>query len=402
MGKTLMQLDWCNNIRQRCIIAAPLAVAMQTVDEGNRNGYSIGYSRGIDTGKHITVTNYDMLEKFNPGDFSAIVLDESSILKNYSGKFKQYLCDNWKLQYRLCCTATPAPNDYEEIGNHCEFLGIMSRVEMLSEFFLHDSGETSKWRLKKHGEDLFWKWLASWSVYIRHPSDIGFECDDSKFTLPKCHIEHVKIESDKTEQGFLIPMEALTLSERRDARKSSSKERCEMARKIVSENEGQFLLWCDLNCESEMLSELIPESVEVKGSDSLDSKCEKLIGFATARNRNLITKPSIAGFGMNFQNCHNMIFVGLSDSYEQFYQAVRRCWRFMQKNDVKVWVITSSLESAVVRNIKRKDEDAQRMISNMSIHMRDFCRREIEGTKREMNSYSPSVKFIVPNFERAI
>lgn len=199
-----------------------------------------------------------------------------------------------------------------------------------------------------------------------------------------------------------IRMEAVTLSERREARRESTKERCDKAIDIIEENEGQFLVWCDMNIESEMLASIIKDAVEVKGSDSIDSKCEKLIGFATGKHNHLVTKPSIAGFGMNFQNCHNMIFVGLSDSYEQFYQAVRRCWRFRQEHDVNVWVITSTLESAVVRNIQRKDNDSQRMISNMSIHMRDFCRQEILSTKRETNKYSPSVKFISPQFERAM
>ena len=400
MGKTLMQLDWCVNMPGRCIIAAPLAVAMQTTEEGKRNGYDIEYSRGGEPKTHITVTNYEMLDKFNPQVFDAIVLDESSILKNFNGKFKQYICDNWRIKYRLCATATPAPNDYEELGNHSEFLGVMSRTEMLSEFFLHDSGDTSKWRLKKHAENEYWKWLASWGVYVRHPSDIGFACDEERLVLPKCEINHIVVDSDPGEDGYLFAMEAQSLSERRDARKNSLSKRVKAACDIVKSSNEQHILWCDLNCESDALSEVVPESCNVQGSDSLDSKCSKLIDFANGKIRNLISKPSICGFGMNFQNCHNMIFVGLSDSYEQFYQAVRRCWRFMQKNCVKVTIITSSAESAVVRNIKRKEEDAQIMAKNMSAHMANFCRREIYGTRRVTNDYKPSLKFMSPKFER--
>jgi superfamily II DNA or RNA helicase len=387
MGKTPMQLEWARHVPGNVLILAPLAVAAQTVREGRKFGIGVHYARNQEqVHKGITIANYEMLEHFDPAYFHGVVLDESSILKAYDGKTRTAIIEAFQATpYRLACTATPAPNDYMELGNHAEFLGVMSRVEMLSMFFVHDGGETQQWRLKGHAEAEFWKWLASWAVCIRKPSDLGY--DDGEFVLPELVMHEITVKVDKPTDGYLFPVEAATLQERLKERRSTITERVADCAAIVNETGEPFLVWCNLNDESAELKAAIPGAVEVKGADSNEHKEAAMLGFSAGEPRVLVTKPSIAGFGMNWQHCAHMAFVGLSDSYEQFYQAVRRCWRFGQKKPVNVYVITAETEGAVVANIKRKERDAERMAQSMVEHMKDLNSAAVRGTARQKAVY---------------
>lgn len=378
LGKTPMQLEWASHIPGKVLILAPLAVAQQTVREGDKFGIPCAYSRNGSAGK-ITITNYEMLEHFDPSEYDGVVLDESSILKAYSGKIRTAIIEAFeKTPYRLACTATPAPNDYMELGNHAEFLGVMKRTEMLSMFFVHDGGETQKWRVKGHAEDHFWKWMCSWSVMLRKPSDLHYS--DAGFSLPPLRY-HEKVVASPKQTDTLFPMPAATLQERIRARSDSVTARAETSAAIVRSDKDQWLVWCNRNDESAALKKLIPGSVEVKGSDSIEHKESSLNKFALGEIRVLITKPTIAGYGMNFQSCHQMAFVGLSDSWEQWYQAVRRCWRFGQESPVDVHVVTADTEGAVVANIKRKEDNAAKMAEGMLEHMAVMNEAEIRKTR---------------------
>ena len=392
MGKTPMQLEWAQHVPGNVLILAPLAVAAQTVREGEKFGITVRYARKqSDVQPGITIANYEMLEHFTPEYFTGIVLDESSILKSYDGKTRTAIIEAFKrTPFRLACTATPAPNDYMELGNHSEFLGVMSRVEMLAMFFVHDGGETQQWRLKGHAERDFWKWLASWAVCIRKPSDLGY--DDGDFVLPELVMHQITVKVEKNTSGFLFPVEASTLQERLRARRDTIAERVADCAKIANATDDPFLIWCNLNDESGQIAAAVNGAVEVKGADSNEHKERAMLGFTSGDVRALVTKPSIAGFGMNWQHCNNMAFVGLSDSYEQFYQAVRRCWRFGQKKPVNVYVITAETEGAVVANIKRKEADSMRMAENMVEHMKDLNSAAIKGQERKKDDYKREVK----------
>jgi DNA modification methylase len=273
-----------------------------------------------------------------------------------------------------------------ELGNHAEFLGAMSRTEMLSMFFVHDGGETQSWRIKGHAESEFWKWVCSWAVMIRKPSDLGYE--DGSFILPPMTIEQVTVHSENPSDGFLFAMEAQSLQERQKARRASISDRVLAASELIKkEPDEQWIVWCDLNDESADLTRSIPGAVEVKGSDSDGHKKTSMLGFADGRIKILVSKPSIAGWGMNFQKCHNEIFVGLSDSYEQFYQAARRCWRFGQLSPVNIYVVTADTEGAVVKNIKRKEDDAMKMAKRMVDNMHEINSEEIRGIVRTKDEY---------------
>jgi superfamily II DNA or RNA helicase len=382
MGKTPMQLEWARHVPGPVLILAPLAVAGQTIREAAKFGVEAEYVRSQAeiraSAARIFVANYEMLQHFKPEHFAGIVLDESSILKAYDGATRTAIIEAFRATpFRLACTATPAPNDYMELGNHAEFLGAMSRVEMLSMFFVHDGGETQKWRLKGHAEADYWRWLCSWAVMIRKPSDLGYA--DGDFVLPELVMHDVTVGVDEPGSGQLFPLLAQTLQERLQARRDTLKDRVAHAAAIVNATDEPFLVWCNLNDESAQLARAIPGAVEVTGSDSADAKERAMLGFAAGNIRALVTKPSIAGFGMNWQHCRNMAFVGLSDSYEAFYQAVRRCWRFGQKKPVNVYVVTAETEGAVVANIKRKEADAVNMAENMVSHMKDLNAEALHG-----------------------
>lgn len=381
LGKTLMQLEWARQIPGRVLILTPLAVAAQTVREAEKIGLDAVYARTPGSSR-ITVTNYQMLEHFGDDDYEGVVLDESSILKSFTGKFRNEVIEKFQsVPFRLACTATPAPNDHMELGNHSEFLGSMTRTEMLAMFFVHDGGDTAKWRLKGHAESSFWKWVCSWAVMMRKPSDLGY--DDERFRLPELRIDSRQVDTKQEAlPGQLFAVPANTMDERRTARRESISERCAEAARLVAEHpKDQWLIWCNLNTESQAASALIPGAVELTGSDDPERKEEIMLGFASGSVRVLVSKPSICGFGMNFQNCHRMIFLGLNDSYEQFYQALRRCWRFGQNNPVDCHVITSKLECAVLENIERKEQDAAKMAEGMVVHMKDLNKAELAGAK---------------------
>jgi superfamily II DNA or RNA helicase len=388
MGKSPMQLEWARHIPGDVLILAPLAVAKQTVREGLKFGVGVHYCRDqADVQPGITITNYEMLEHFDASYFTGIVLDESSILKAYDGKTRTMIIDTFaRTPFKLACTATPAPNDYMELGNHAEFLGVMSRVEMLSMFFVHDGGETQQWRLKGHAEQDFWRWLASWSVMIRKPSDLGYP--DDGFALPELEMIEHYIRLDKPSDGQLFPMEAVTLQERISARRDSIGERVGRTAGLVNSNQSKWVVWCNLNSESEALRKAIPDAIEVTGSMPIEEKEAKLEAFTEGRARVIISKPSIAGLGLNWQHCNRMAFVGLSDSWEQFYQAVRRCWRFGQTQPVDVHLIVAETEGAVLRNIQAKEAAALTMADNIVEHMRAEMQQNIHiGVSRTMNEY---------------
>jgi hypothetical protein len=399
MGKTAMQLEWARHIPGRVLIVAPLAVAQQTEREGDKFGVGVEYARE-DTSFARIVTNYDMLHKFNPDNFAGIILDESSIIKNETGKFRNSLIANWgRVPFRLCCTATPAPNDFMELGNHAEFLGVMTRTEMLAQYFVHDGGETQKWRLKGHAEGVFWRWLASWAVMIRKPSDLGYE--DGAFQLPGCRIIQHQVQAKTAFGEFLFPVDARTLQERLAARRDTLQERCEAAAALVNASKEPWLVWCGLNPEADLLTKLIPGAVNVQGKDKREVKEQAMLDFVGGRTRVLVSKPSICGFGLNFQHCHNMAFVGLSDSYEQFYQALRRCWRFGQTREVQAHVITADIEGAVVANIQRKEADSERMAVEMVRHMQDINSANIRQTTTVDRSYRADSIIQLPSFLQA-
>lgn len=591
-GKTLMQLEWAKRVNEKTggnvLIVAPLAVSSQTIREGKKLDMDIRYCKTQEDVKSgISITNYERLEKFTPDKWTGIVLDESSILKSFTSSTRDMIVNNFRhTTYKLACTATPAPNDFMELGNHAEFLNVMTRTEMLSMFFVHDGGDTAKWRLKGHAEDKFWQWCASWAAILNKPSDLGY--DDTRFNLPPLNIHNVMVSSEAA-GDFLFAMEAKTLDERRGARKSSFEDRVKICADLVNDTAEPFLVWCDLNIESEALRKSIKGGVELKGSDTPEYKEKALLWFigeenscqlntkniklstwtpthigkntisgtgisdscnlknisdriemresnicvngiqkikteceditsqieikkmnggetdtiqtqnienhkrenpgniqgmekeniqdlnpnlvsqsscicpcskfkaadvpyvgantgipedtnstltiATKQEKSedfsahhaisesenlkthwnclkkqdciyskhhhkkvLISKPSIAGMGLNFQHCNKMAFVGLSDSFEQYFQAVRRCWRFGQKKPVDVYVITSEAEGAVVQNIKRKENDAMKMILNMVEHTRAYVKENVKSGVVMDKSYCPTESIKIPEW----
>ena len=374
LGKTFQQLEWARHIPGPVLILTPLAVAQQTVLEGRRFGIAATYARQPCDAK-ITVTNYELLEHFDPGSYAGVVLDESSILKSFDGATRTALIAAFRqTPYRLACTATPAPNDYMELGNHAEFLGVMTRAEMLATFFVHEGAETQTWRLKRHAERDFWRWVCSWAVNVRDPADLGF--DAAAFRLPSLNVQQHTIATEQPSET-LFPMEAQSLSERLTARRDTVSARAAYCAELVNRTPGPWVVWCHLNTEADALKAAIPDAVEVRGPDSRESKEATLAAFAAGTIRVLLTKPSIAGHGLNWQHCAQMAFVGLSDSWEEYYQAVRRCWRFGQTQPVQVHCIAADVEGAVAANLKRKDADARAMADRMIEHTREFVREQL-------------------------
>lgn len=398
LGKTIMQLEWADQIRRRTggnvLVLAPLAVSNQTKREGETFGISVNIctSQADVTVDAVNITNYEKLDNFIGNEFTAVVLDESSILKAFAGKIRNQIINCFaKTPYKLACTATPAPNDYMELGNHSEFLGVMTRAEMLSMFFVHDGGETSKWRLKGHAEELFWQWMSSWCVVVDNPQKLGYKADG--YILPELSIQQIIIDGDAP------VMEPLTLTQRRDARRESLSERCNAAAKIVNSSDDNWIVWCDLNAESDMLTSMIRGAVNVQGSDKPEHKTTSMINFANDEIKCLVTKPKIAGYGMNWQNCHNMIFVGLSDSFEAYYQAVRRSWRFGQTKKVNVYIIISAKEGPVKANIERKQADSEKMKIHLVELTKDIIKRELKSTCRISTPYEPKYAMNLPKWE---
>jgi superfamily II DNA or RNA helicase len=404
MGKSLCQLSWadaiCSQLGYTVLILAPLGVAKQTVGEGKRFGIWAKYCADNDdiVEGSINITNYDRLHLFDCSQFGAVVLDEASILKNESGKYRNALIKAFaNTPYKLACSATPAPNDYMELGSQCEFLGVMSQSEMLSMYFTHDGGETAKWRLKKHATDEFWKFVCNWAIILQSPSDIGY--DGSKYVLPPLHYHNYVIKSKiRFDQEQLFLHEAKTLAEQRHVRKVTMKKRCQIAADLVSKSDDQWLIWCETNAESSLLASLIPDAVEVVGSDKPEFKESSLLDFALGKIRVLVTKPSIAGMGLNFQSCHNLVYIGLTHSFEAFYQSVRRVWRFGQKHEVNVYIIQHAAEGAIIRNLQRKEEESKIMISQMLTHVKARNLELLKGVCKTSVDYNPECEMIIPDW----
>ncbi len=376
LGKTLMELEWAKHISEYCnkpvLILTPLSVSHQMEREAKKFGYSAFVAKSQSEVKSlIVIANYEKLHHFDASEFCGIVLDESSILKSHDGKYRQLLTEfASNLQYRLSASATPSPNDYMELGTQSEFLGVLSRTEMLATFFTHDGGETAKWRLKGHGRKEFWKWMATWAIAIRKPSDLGFS--DDGYKLPALNIHDVTVSVSNDNLSTLFAMQAQTLQERRQAKKDSLEDRVKACADLVNNSDEPWIIWCNLNTESEALKKAIKDSFEVKGSDSSEHKESIADGFIDGTVRILISKPSIFGFGLNWQHCRNMAFVGLSDSYEQLYQAIRRCWRFGQTQDVNVYMIAAETEGNIKQNLERKEQQMATMFKEMTDSMKEF------------------------------
>lgn len=402
LGKSIMQLSWCQALIvsktiTKALILAPLGVAKQTVQEGKKYGISVNYcSDNDDVIEGVNITNYERLDKFDCSQFQAIVLDESSCLKDFTSSTRTQIIDYFKhTQYKLACSATPSPNDLMELGNHCEFMGVMSRTEMLSMFFTHDGGETSKWRLKGHGKSKFWEFVSQWAICIRYPSDIGYSDDGYRLPPIEYHSHLVGTEIEPPD-GQLIFLDMASLTGQRHIRKTSMQDRCILAADICNDSDEQWLVWCETNEESKLLASLIPDSVEVKGADTPKFKEESLLGFANGDIRVLVTKPSIAGMGMNFQKCHNVVYIGLSHSFEQYYQSVRRVWRFGQTDQVHIHIIQHHLEGAIADNLKRKEVEADKMYDGMSQFMHTYLEAQLKGIGRISVDYNPTKKMQIP------
>lgn len=401
LGKGWMALEWARVVAAETglpvLIVAPLAVAQQFRREGAKLNLSVSVCREP---KHVTpginVTNYDRLEKFADIDFGGVVLDESSILKDHTSATRNMILARFAMTpFRLACTATPAPNDFMELGNHAEFLGTLSRQEMLATFFCHDGGETQSWRLKGHAERDFWRWVASWAVCVRHPSDLGYE--DGEYQLPPLSIHEHRVQASAElaqESGLLFAVEAQTLDAQRAARRASLADRVAVAAELVNHSDEPWIVWCDLNVESEALTRSIRGAVEVRGSDDAETKEQRLADFSEWKTRVLVTKPSIAGHGMNWQHCAHVAFVGLSHSFEAYYQALRRTYRFGQRRPVHVHIITSTADGAVLSNLKRKQAEAETLHAELVAHLDDFT--SVKAAGRELTSYRPHRPLTIP------
>ncbi len=366
LGKTFMQVEWLRHVTHGGygLIVAPLAVCHQTVREAAKLGVPARYVRSsaqLD-GPGIYVTNYEMVQHFDPIEFRGVVLDEASILKQSDGKTRTMLIRHFEpVPYRLSCTATPAPNDPEELTNQAEFLGHMSRVHMLAAYFVHDD---TGWRLKGHAREPMMRWMATWALAIRKPSDLGYP--DAGYDLPGLNVIPHLIEVPMEAEGQLFPTDLGGVGGRAKVRQETLAARCERAAKLVmDEPDEPWLLWCGLNAEADLLADLIPGAVNVHGSMSPDEKAAALLGFADGEHQVLITKPSLASMGLNWQHCARMAFVGLSDSYEQYYQAIRRCYRYGQTRVVDAHVVLSELESQIAVNVTRKEREAASVTSQL-------------------------------------
>jgi DNA modification methylase len=385
LGKTLQQLEWarqvCRHTGKAVLILTPLAVAAQTISEGVRFGIVAKHIREPEDfwPGAINVTNYDRLHKFEHliPECAGVVLDESSILKNYMGKTRRKLTDMFSgTQYRLCCTATPAPNDFMEFGQHCEFLGTMASNEMLSRWFLNDTMNFGTYRLKGHARKDFWEWVSSWGACVSKPSDLGFE--DGAFRLPQLETSLMNVRVDQVAgaaEGEMFRNSTVNASSLFREARLTAKERVGSVADVVNETSEPWIVWCNTNHEADLLAKAMPDAVEVRGSDSLDSKEEKIDAFSTGKARVIVTKPSIAGHGLNWQHCNNVAFVGLSYSFEDFYQALRRSYRFGQQKPVRCVIVQSDAEGNVLKTIKRKMDQHAEMQREMAI-----------ATARQLNS----------------
>ena len=380
LGKTPMQLAWADQVRKQTdkpvLLLTPLAVSAQTQKESEKFGIESARSMDGSVAGPITVANYERLHYFDPHEFGGIVCDESSILKSFDGTRRKEITDFMrKMQYRLLATATAAPNDYIELGTSSEALGHLGYMDMLNRFFKNDQnnsatkrmyGEAPKWRFKGHAEQPFWQWVTSWARACRKPSDLGF--DDERFILPEINERRHTVQVDHQADGMLFNLPAVQLHEQREERKRTLNERCEKAADLVTGTGEPAIVWCHMNAEGDLLEKLIPDALQVSGSDSDEKKEEKLLAFAEGKTRVLITKPKIGAWGLNFQHCAHIVYFP-SHSYEAYYQAVRRCWRFGQTRPVNVDIVLTEGEQRVMENLQRKSEAADSMFANLVAEM---------------------------------
>ena len=384
LGKTFIQLEWARLIGKTVLIFAPLSVARQTIREAKKINCIVTYIKNQNEIKPgINITNYENIRGFESAEIDSIILDESSILKSIDGETRKKLIKYFSgVKYKLCCTATPAPNDYTELGNHAEFLGICSTAEMLSTYFVnankvtetitddgkvlrkkHSNKHGTEWRMRYHAQEDYFRWLSSWAMAIRKPSDLNY--DDAKFNLPKLNMIPVIVDADyqPTDELFFTGLKGL--KQRADVRGQTSFPKLDKIKELVNHSKEQWIIWCGLDKESQSAKKELIDSIEVKGSDSPEFKAKAFEDFQDKKIRVMITKSKIGGYGMNFQNCHNIIFFGLNDSWESFYQSVRRCYRFGQKKEVNVYVVISEMEVSIYENIKRKGEMSERMMNGL-------------------------------------
>lgn len=367
-GKGPMALAWADAVAAhgRVLILAPLAVGKQLEREAARFGINARYLREDDPSQRIVIANYEMRDHFPPEEFIGVVMDESSCIKAATAATTTDLIDRFKdTPYRLCCTATPSPNDHVELGNHAELLGWMTRSEMLATFFVHDGGKTQDWRLKGHAIDEFWSWVASWAAALRTPADLGY--DDAGYVLPPLEVTTVLVDVERLDDARLFAPTAVGLTDQRNAKRDSIAARCEAVAKLVAaEPDEPWIIWCDLNAEADLLTTLLPEAVEVRGSDPLAVKEATLEAFSNGAERVLVSKTKIAGFGLNWQHAARMVFVSPTHSFESLYQAVRRCWRYGQTRPVSVYVVCSSGEVEVLGSMQRKEAAHEEMMTEMT------------------------------------
>jgi superfamily II DNA or RNA helicase len=405
LGKTLQQLSWAEQVVKKTnkpvVLHCPVGVRQQTKSESEKFGIGVDVriaNEQSDIVIGINLVNYEKLHHFDPSTFAGVVLDESSILKNYTGKIKRQLVESYaKTRYRLACTATPSPNDRMELGNHSDFLGIMPSNEMLSRWFINDTMKAGGYRLKKHGEKDFWRWVSSWAVCVGKPSDIGGA--DNGFVLPELHINRHVVTADKhvAPNGMLFNTSGLSATNIHEEKRLTCESRTRKAAEIVNDEDSIFIVWCDTNYEADSLLQKLPNSVEIRGTDSEKKKEQVFLDFAAGKIKTLITKPSVAGFGMNWQHCNRQIFAGLSYSFESYYQAVRRCWRFGQDKPVTVDIILSDSESAIESAIATKESDHFLMQSGMADAMRQANLKDFGGDL-SLVKHSESVEIELPNF----
>ena len=394
LGKTIQQLEWAAQIHRKVggdiVIIAPLAVVGQTIDEGHKFGYKV--ARVGDSGDGIYITNYDQIPNLNVSDYIGVVLDESSILKNFDGATKQLIIDSFKgTPYKLACTATPSPNDVMELGNHAEFLDVMSRNEMLAMYFIHDGGNTSSWRLKGHCEQMFWDFVSDWATMIEKPSDIGYS--DDGYILHPLHLIEDHIETAKRDNWALFNDMAVNATNYNEELRMTVDERMQRVAEIVNSSEDNFIIWIKQDKEGDILRSLIPDAIEVRGSERPEVKESKLLGFGRNEFRVLVTKLKIAQFGLNYQNCHNQIFASLDFSFESTYQGIRRCYRFGQTEEVNIILICTDTMQNVRETIQRKQE----AFEDMQKKMTEATNRNISA-KNKFHQTKGTVEMSIPQF----
>jgi superfamily II DNA or RNA helicase len=408
LGKTIQQGEWAKHVQAhtggRVLIVAPLAVAHQTVNECRKIDLTVTYIRSQSQAERpgVYITNYDMLKEFDGSLWDGVVLDESSILKAYTGATKRMILEMFSsTPYKLACTATPAPNDHLELGNHAEFLGQMKSNEMIQRWFINDTMAAGSYRLKRHAESDFWKWVTSWAVCISKPSDLGYpdNCPSYSFDMPALviHNEVVSVDHSRAWQdGRLIVDGTLSATDLWKEKRATLADRCRRAREIVDQSEFDepWIIWCDTNDEADELMRLFPEAVEVRGNHSVKIKEERLNAFSSGEARKIITKSDIAGFGLNWQHCPNQVFVGVTYSFEKTYQALRRSWRFGQTQDVHAYMIAAESEGDIVKVLNVKQEAHREMQRAMNEAMREGGLGKHD--RRDAQAYQPQIEMQLP------